>query len=804
MTRSALTLIMLLFLSGCPDFVPEVDCEWVLPEAATEVVAASQGFQVRIRITGTFEEEDIAAVWFFDGEATEPILEAAIGYETAGCGAGCVAGDRLPSALTPGQHTIRAEALTPRSSVACSLERSITVNTPPSASGITFTPASPATLDTITVAVDVADVDGDDITTSVLWTGPEGNSLDGQLTPINTVVGQTWNVTVTPRDALDVGESMTADITIGNTAPGLPEVAISPVPGRTGAPLLCDVTNLDGLDVDTTQELTVAWSWTVDGDDAAVSGPLVPGGSASSGEVWQCTAVVSDGTDSSEAGSAQTTTADALAVPGVPQDLAGFTRIDGYRNGQNLGDARGVAAPGDMDGDGLADFLALSNDGALFGNGDAELHYFSSARPLPADTISPDAVFIAPAEFIFRSVGGVGDVNGDGFADALVGYQQFTGGSARGAWVLFGSADGFAGEIQLNADPTVDDEDPRVSHIDGVSDNIATTPCPVGDLDGDGFDELALTSPEDNDDHGRLYVVWGHPGAWVDHQSPALLLPSFQLTGQSAGLQLGAACAGPVDLDRNGFDDLVLAAPGGGGGNGRVVVFFMDGERPSASVTTGNADVLIDAAVGSPGGFGSSMSALGDYDGDSFDDIAITGFGGASAGAQEGAVWIASGADLVAANVSGGPDQITAADLAQRIDGFGTVGFCSRLAGGDLDGDGLGDLACGDSSPANALLSGLTAQVRIFLGRNSGLPASLVYSDADLVLTPENGGALDVPCDVDPTCDVDDAGDEAGASLVLLPDRDGNGYNELIVGAPGADPGITVDGGSLYLLDLSD
>jgi hypothetical protein len=790
MSRSVLALCALL-LAGCIENVPTVTCEWVLPDPTTELVSASQGFQARIKVTGSFEEAELAAVWFHDGASEEPLLETAIGYEDGGCSGGCLAGDRLP-ALTPGQHTIRAEALTPQGTPACSIERPMTVNTPPTASGIVFAPATPNTLDTVTVTADLSDADGDDVATSILWTGPEGNTLDGQLTPINTSVGQTWSVSVTPRDALDPGEPITAEVTIVNTPPAQPEVSIGPVPARTGAPIVCAVTNLDGLDVDASQTLTVAWSWTVDGADAGVSEALVPGGSASGGEVWECTAIVSDGTDVSPAGTATSTAVDDLTIPGAPIELSTLDRVDGYRNAQNLGDARSVSAPGDMDGDGFADFLAFANDGTLFGSGEAELYYFSSTRALPADTTSPDAVFIAPDGFIFRAPSGVGDINGDGLDDALVGYQQFIGGSARGAWILFGDVEGYEGTINLNADPTVDDEDPRITHIDGVSDNIATTPCPVGDLDGDGFAELAITSPEDNDDRGRVYIVWGHPGAWVDHQSPALLLPSFQLTGQSTGLQLGAACAGPVDLDGNGLNDLVLAAPGGGGGNGRVYVFFMDGNRPSSSVTTSGADVLIDAGAGTPGGFGSSMVALGDYDGDSFDDIAISGLGGPSAGAQEGAVWIASGAEL------GMTTAITSADLAQRIDGFGTVGFCSRPAGGDVNGDGLGDLSCGDGSPANALLEGEDPAVRIFLGRYDGLPATLSYSDADLTLSPENPGTLDVDGDVD------DTGDEAGTVLAVVPDWDGDGYNELIVGAPGTDPGIANDGGTLYLLNLTD
>lgn len=793
MTRSALAATALLLLSGCPDNVPEVSCDWVLPDATTTLVAAGDGFQVRINVVGSFEAEELAAVWFYDGDNADPILESAIAYEDGGCAAGCVAGDRLAEALSPGNHTLRAEALTPRGSAACSIERDIAVNTPPTASDIVFSPAAPNTLDTVTVDATTADADGDSVSMSVLWTGPEGNTLDGQLTPINTSVGQTWSVTVTPRDALDAGESISAEVTIANTPPDPPEVVLGPQPGREGAPLLCQVTNLDGLDVDDSQELTVAWSWTVDGVDAGIADDLVPGGTAAAGEEWVCTAVVSDGTDSSEPGTASTTLVASLGLPAAPVELGTLDRMDGTRNAQTLGDTRTVASPGDMDGDGLADFLVAVNDRAIFDTGEAKIHFFSGADAVPSDVGGSSAEFTAPPNIVLRAPTGVGDLNGDGLADALVGYQQVRDGSSRGAWILFGSADGFTGSIELNSDTSQDDDDPNVTHIDGVSDNIATAPCPVGDLDGDGFDELAITSPEDNDDRGRLYVVWGHPGAWVDHQSPALLLPSFQLTGSSAGLLLGSGCAGPVDLDRNGLDDLVLSAPGGGGGNGRVYVFFSDGDRPSGAVSTSTADLIIDASASSPGGFGSSLAAVGDFDGDSFDDLAISGLGGPSAGAQEGAVWIGSGAEL--AQSSGA---ITAADLAQRIDGFGTVGFCSRLAGGDVDGDGLGDLVCGDSTPANALLTGGTPAVRVFLGSNSGLAATASHSDADFTLLPENPGTLDEDDDID------SFGDEPGAELVVVPDRDANGYNEVLIGAPSADPGITTDGGTIYLLDLSE
>ena len=788
MTRLLAPLALVQILAGCP--APSVECEWELPDPAGGTLSASQSFQAQILVTspgGDLEEGDLAAVHFFDGETL--LLEGGIAFADA-CASGCLAGGLVTTPLSPGARTLRAVALTPGGQEACSIDLGVTVNTPPAVIEVTFEPPEPTTDQAVNVIATTEDADGDDVTLSVIFVSPDGaTQLDGQLTPINTTAGETWSVRVTPRDALDAGEVFEAEVTIVNTAPGTPEVSIAPVPARTDGAIVCAVTNLDGLDADD-DALAVSWSWTVDGADAGVDEPLVHGSATQAGEEWSCTAVANDGTADSAPGSASVTVINDLDLPGSSLELGDLPAVLGQRPSEGLGDLRAVAAPGDMDGDDLDDFLAIANDLATFGDGGGRLYFFSGASGYPSTDTDADTVFEAPDGFILRAPSGVGDINGDGLADLLVGYQQVSGGAAQGAWIIFGDQGGYEAAVPLNADTSVNDGDDRITNIDGVGDAIATRACRVGDLDGDGYDELPIVVPEGGAGRGRLFIVWGHPGVWVEDQPPPLLQPNVELEGQSEGLLLGSACAGPIDLDGNGVDDLVLSAPGGGGGNGRVFVFFMDGERPGQTIPF-PADVTIDAAPGSPGGFGANMAALGDHDGDSLPDLAIYGFGPPGASENAGAIWVASGADLSMSGV------LDADDLAMRIDGAGTQAFCQTVAGVDLDGDGLGDIACGDGVPANALLTGGTVAARVFLGSNEGLPATASLTDADLLLLPEAPGGLDEDDEVD------DFGDHPGASILGAGDLDGDGYHELLIGAPDR-ANLVAGAGAVYLLDLSD
>lgn len=766
-----------LALSGCPTNVPDVSCTYDLPSPGR--VSSTGGFNLLITITGTFDASELPAV-HFTSDVDGLLLESGIGCEEGSC----FAGARLTDPITPGDHVITAEALTPTGAVACSDTVEVTANTPPTITSITVDPAEPLTSDTLSFTFEATDANGDDVSVSASWADPDGETIAGEtVSNINTAVGQTWTLTLTPRDDLDTGEPSSTTVTIGNTAPSAPTVEIGPDPGRDNADLRCWVTDLEDLDPDD-QELTVSWSWTVDGGDAGVTTDTVPAASTSAGELWECTAVVGDGTASSDGGAASTTILDVLTAPATI-DLGTLPSIDGTGL-QRFGEFDRVASIGDIDGDGVGDFVILESAGVNVGGmgqgvGNGRALVFSGASVAasvgPWDADDADYELIGGTGLRLTNAYSPGDINGDGADELVVGFKHISlpnSATGTGVYLVYGNSAVIPALVDMEDDSVV---------VYGGGEEVGQIPCPVGDLDGDGYAELAIASPIADGISGALYVAYGNPAGFASGLNPDDLQPGFVIEGAQSGQQLGTSCTGTIDLNGDGYNDVVVGAPGAGGsGNGRVLVYQGGEDRWTGSLTSATADVIIDADPSSAGGFGIAMAALGDYDGDGLDDFSIWAQGPDGGQSTAGAVFIASGGD---AGFSGA---IGSGDLPYVIDGSSEMGFCKTQAGGDVNGDGLGDLLCGDQNPAG-IFSG-TIGARIFLG--SGTPAAeLDWDEADVVMTPEG----------------DD--DRPGASIAVVQDMNGDDYVEVLVGSPDIDLVLSGNGqptsapGVVYLLDLA-
>jgi len=247
------------------------------------------------------------------------------------------------------------------------------------------------------------------------------------------------------------------------------------------------------------------------------------------------------------------------------------------------------------------------------------------------------------------------------------------------------------------------------------------------------------------------------------------------------------ACVG--DLDGNGVPDMAVGAyrdDDGGPNHGAVWILFMESDgtvsgQTKISETSGG----FGGQLSQDGYFGVAVAALGDLNGDGHCELAVSEQLADDGGNSAGAVWIlflqADGSVLTERKISA-----TAGGLGAALDAFDSFG--SGVAGlGDLDGDGVPDLAVGAAGDGDGG-AGKGALWILFLNADGSVAGSQKISDThgDFAgaLTPNDnfGQAVHCPGDVDGdgrtdvvvgTWRDDDGGPERGAIWVLALEPDG-------------------------------
>ena len=414
-----------------------------------------------------------------------------------------------------------------------------------------------------------------------------------------------------------------------------------------------------------------------------------------------------------------------------------------------------LAAPGDVDGDGYADIL-LGADGA--GAGGAA---YLVRGPVSGDLglLDADLTFegLDDSDRFGTSVGGAGDVNADGFPDLLVGaYGVDTIAYVGGAAYLLHGGDALDEDVSSAA---------AVLYGEGEWGYAGYFVGGAGDVDGDGYDDVLVGAwyyTHTIEQQGATYLVRG-PVTGEHSLGDA----DVRFYGLQEGAYLGRSGAGAGDVDGDGLDDVLLSAfrADAPTGNDAGTVYVLLGPVPDGS-TLDDADATY---VGEDAGdyFGQYVGALGDTDGDGYDDVGV------------GAVYF-DGTDhsLGAAYVFHGP--MTASTFGARLTGERTgdqVG--DSFAGvGDVDGDGKGDFLVGveddDQYDTN------TGAAFLVYGPASG--TSSVYDASAASLYGQSRNIY------------------AGASVAGPGDLDGDGVPDLLVGAPGKWAGTVEDAGAVYLV----
>ena len=428
-------------------------------------------------------------------------------------------------------------------------------------------------------------------------------------------------------------------------------------------------------------------------------------------------------------------------------DLSDLDGSNGFIiKGANPGDRSGesVSNAGDLNGDGIGDIiigaptadpngqLSAGASYVVFGNsnlgnsGVVELSELDGTDGFVLNGIEGGA-FVRAGLISFAVGGGdatgaevsnAGDLNGDGFDDVIIS----AGGADIGEQERVGKSYVVFGKNQLGNSGVLE-----LSELDGTNgfalegidefDLFGSSVSNAGDLNGDGFDDIVIGARyvENNGQRsvGASYVVFGKSDIGVSGNLQAAQLDGqngFVITGIDEGGNTGLAVSNAEDINGDGFEDLIVSAPGAGeiinrygydesDRRGEIYIIFGN----SNLGTSGSFDL---STLDGTNGFvvnglnqddytGSSVSNAGDINGDGFADLLI-----AAPFANDP---LAQDYQTQTYVLLGGTDVGSAGSiLIDQINGFVINGLeeydgAGRAVSnaGDINGDGLDDFLVG-------------------------------------------------------------------------------------------------------------
>jgi hypothetical protein len=317
----------------------------------------------------------------------------------------------------------------------------------------------------------------------------------------------------------------------------------------------------------------------------------------------------------------------------------------------------------------------------------------------------------------------------------------------------------------------------------------------IGDVNGDGIDDILIgarsADPDEVAGAGESYVVFGHEGDFTASMDLADLdgTNGFVLNGFAESDLSGNAVSGAGDVNGDGVDDLIIGVAGGGAGDASYVVFGRT-DSFAASMDLNDLDgtdgfILNEVDAGDLAG--SAVSGAGDVNGDGFDDLII----GAQSAERNGVDWVgesyvvfghggAFAANLDLADLNG-----TNGFTLNGIDANDRAGY-SVSGAGDVNNDGFDDVLIGAPEDFNNADDTNPGESYVVFGHGGAFAASLDLADLDGT----NGFTLNGI----------DNGDRVGDTVSGAGDVNGDGFDDLIIGAPQADPNNMETAGESYVV----
>ena len=336
------------------------------------------------------------------------------------------------------------------------------------------------------------------------------------------------------------------------------------------------------------------------------------------------------------------------------------------------------------------------------------------------------------------STSSAGDVNGDGYGDMIVGAS--CAGSTGKIYIYFGG-------------PSMNDIVDITICGEGATDYFGCSASSAGDVNRDGFDDIivgAYKNDDNGNNSGKAYIYFGGPS--MDN------VADVTMRGETAEDRFGYSVSSAGDVNEDGFDDVIVGAyqnDDNETNSGKAYIYFGGSSMDNVADVTMHGEATYNH-------FGISVSSAGDVNGDGYGDVLV----GAELMTCVGKAYV----------YFGGPSMDNTADVVMlgelsEHSANGRFGEAISSAG-DVNGDGYGDIIIGAyNTHFNGYESG---KVYIYFGGTS------MDNTADVTLYGETSY------------------DHFGKSVSSLGDINGDGYEEVVIGACAADFNGT-DSGKIYV-----
>lgn len=398
--------------------------------------------------------------------------------------------------------------------------------------------------------------------------------------------------------------------------------------------------------------------------------------------------------------------------------------VDGDRYG------RGLANMGDIDGDGVVDLAVGAPTTSARGpaQGAVHLHFLNSDgsidRSVRLDGLAPNGAALSDGDHYGGAVANVGDLDGDGLPELAVGagYDDSVWENAGAVYLHYLNADG-----SIAATAKLDASTPNGAAL-AKNDHYGSSIAGLGDVDFDGVPDIIVGSTLGDHGRGISYVHLMNPDGSIRFTRRIGFGSAFG-PELSPGDRFGASLANIGDLDGDGIPEIAVGAPGDAGAGrlrGALHLHFI-GWAAVVAWTEEINDATPQGPLQKDGdGFGVSVASVGDLDRDGVRELAVGSILDDTGGLDRGALYLHTltpagqivRTQKLTSRTRNGPSVADGERYGRAVVGLG-----------DLDGNGVGDLAVGQyfDSGAGGTGSQVGAVQLHFMGTapaRAGSPAS--------------------------------------------------------------------------------